>query len=176
MNRSSTKQPVFDIQRIDAQLAKWRERLIDLTKGNPLLGINRSRVSKLLVKQPELSLLFASIALHGETLKMPLVKRKAKKKKTEDTGENAEEVDQPEYILEPGDIEFDSQPKDLFRLMRRIYDNGKTTVEERGVTTLHLTFGVLSWDDPMLGESTSPLLMVPCQLESHGPNTQCVSR
>ena len=56
------------------------------------------------------------------------------------------------------------------RRLRRLYDNARTTVEERGVTTLHLTFGVLKWKDPSLGESASPLLLVPCELESFGPS------
>ncbi len=38
-----------DEKKIRAQLKKWQERLLDLTKGNPLLGLNRSRVSKLRV-------------------------------------------------------------------------------------------------------------------------------
>jgi hypothetical protein len=58
----------------------------------------------------------------------------------------------------------------LLRRLRRVYDNGRTTVEERGVTTLFLTFGTLQWEDDRLEESVSPLWMVPCQLTSRGPN------
>ncbi len=43
----------FDAERIRAQLRKWQERLLDLTKANPLLGINRSRVSKLRIVDPD---------------------------------------------------------------------------------------------------------------------------
>ena len=46
--------PQVDEKRIRAQLKKWQERLLDLTKGNPLLGLNRSRVSKLCVTAPAL--------------------------------------------------------------------------------------------------------------------------
>ena len=37
----------WDVERIRAQLKRWQERLLDLTKASPLLGINRSRVSNL---------------------------------------------------------------------------------------------------------------------------------
>jgi hypothetical protein len=42
-----------DEQKIRAQLKKWQEHLLDLTKGNPLLGLNRSRVSKLRLADPK---------------------------------------------------------------------------------------------------------------------------
>jgi hypothetical protein len=71
----------FDIQKIDAQLQKWREKLIDLTKSNPLLRINHSRVSKLQAIEPDLENLFIALVRDGKTLKMPLVKRKVKKKR-----------------------------------------------------------------------------------------------
>ena len=161
----------YDLVKIDAQLKRWRERLLCLTKGNPLLGINRSRVSKLLVSEPDSSSLFDAVVVNEKPLKMPLVKRRIKHKGGEQDEVNNDDEPQQDYVIDPGDIEFNASPKDLFRLIRRIYDNGRTTFEERGVTTLHLAFGVLNWEDQFLGESESPLLLVPCQLESRGPNS-----
>jgi hypothetical protein len=74
------------------------------------------------------------------------------------------------YEIEPGDVEFEATPVELARKLRRIHDNARTSVEERGVTTLHLTFGALSWRDDWLGDSISPIWMVPVQLISKGPN------
>ena len=74
------------------------------------------------------------------------------------------------YEVEPGDVEFAASPIELARRLRRIHDNARTSVEERGVTTLHVTFGALSWQDDWLGESLSPIWMVPAQLVSKGPN------
>jgi len=78
--------------------------------------------------------------------------------------------EQPEYRLEPGDLMFDAKPVDLARRLRRIYDNARTTVEERGIITLHLSFGMLKWEDPLLGDSISPLWLGPCELQSAGPS------
>src|ERR1019366_2458650 len=72
--------------------------------------------------------------------------------------------------IESGDVTFDAKPVDIMRRLRRIHDNARTTLEERGVTTLYLTFGTLSWKDDLLGESVSPLWMVPCEFESKGPD------
>lgn len=165
----------FDVSRIITQLKIWGERLLDLTKGNPLLGINRSRVSKLLVKSPDTTSLFKMLVLDESVIKMPLILVKKKKKRSDKLQlkieEEADVEDEPDFKVYPGDVDFEEEPKALHRLLKRIYDNGRTTVEERGVTTLHLTFGVLNWDDPILGKSSSPLLLVPCQLENNGPNS-----
>jgi very-short-patch-repair endonuclease len=78
--------------------------------------------------------------------------------------------DDLENRVEEGDLKFDGPAADLMRRLRRIHDNARTSVEERGVTTLFLTFGALHWRDDWLGESITPLWMVPCQFVSKGPN------
>ena len=158
----------FDTDRIAAQIRKWKERLLDLTRANPLLGINRSRVSKLRVTEPDVYSLFDKFIVNEEVLRMPLVRKKLELRPASliATQEHVEE----DYFIEQGDLSFEAKPIDLQRRLRRIYDNARTTVEERGVTTLHLTFGVLEWDDPALEKSSSPLWMIPCQFEYCGPN------
>jgi len=156
----------FDADRIKAQLRSWQERLLDLTKSNPLLGLNRSRVSKLRVASPPTGELFERFVLDEAELRMPLVRKRARTTLPLLEGEQEEQLLQ----VEPGDVEFEASPLDLMRRLRRIYDNGRTTVEERGVTTLFLTFGTLQWEDDRLEESVSPLWMVPCQLTRRGPS------
>lgn len=172
---STDNEEPFNIARIIAQLKIWGERLLDLTKSNPLLGINRSRVSKLRVITPDTTTLFKKLVVDEVAIKMPLIVIKRKKKKNNGGQTEIEEVKEVEVELDeivyPGDVDFEAEPKVLHRLLKRIYDNGRTTVEERGVTTLFLTFGTLKWTDPILEESISPLLMVPCQLESYGPDS-----
>src|SRR2546427_4540164 len=154
-----------DLERVRAQLRRWQERLLDLTKANPLLGINRSRVSKLRVVEPAPHKLFGDFAVPDDaTLTLPRVIKQPR-----GAGEAAGD-EGTEYRIEPGDLGFDAAPVDLHRRLRRVHDNARTTVEERGVTTLHLSFGVLRWEDPMLGESVSPLWLVPCQFETFGPS------
>lgn len=174
---TTTEGSEFDVVRIKKQLKVWGENLLDLTKSNPLLGINRSRVSKLQVKDADTSSIFKTLVLDGLPIKMPLILIKRKPIKltrwhTEsESDKDEEDKDEPKIVIHPGDIDFDSEPIVLHRLLKRIYDNGRTTVEERGVTTLFLTFGILDWNDPVLGKSSSPLLLVPCQLENRGVNS-----
>lgn len=174
---SEGPETVIDADRVRAQLRTWQQQLLDLTKGNPLLGINRSRVSKLKVVAPTAAQLWTRFAIGDEALRLPLVAHRAadapgdpaEGSSAAEDGAIAREPE-PEYTLRPGDITFEGQPVDLFRRIRRTYDNGRTTVAERGVTTLFLTFGILEWSEPALGESHSPLLMVPCHLEQTSAN------
>lgn len=158
-------EPQVDEQKIRAQLKKWQERLLDLTKANPLLGLNRSRASKLRVTSPKLVELFNSTVSESE-LRLPLALRKSQRPLLDDSEAGGDEG----YEIQPGDVEFEATAVELARKLRRIHDNGRTSVEERGVTTLHLTFGALNWRDDWLGESTSPIWMVPVKLVSKGAN------
>jgi hypothetical protein len=162
----SAAAPQFDEQRIRAQLKKWQERLLDLTKGNPLLALNRSRVSKLRIIRPEPTELFDAVAVDESEIRLPMAVRRPQQPLFDGaSGKQAEG-----YEVEPGDIEFAASPLELARRLRRIHDNARSSVEERGVTTLYLTFGILGWQDDWLGEALSPIWMVPVQLVSKGPN------
>ncbi len=63
-----------DEERIRAQIRRWQEKLLDLSRGNPLLGLNRSRVSKLAVITPPSVELYGRLTEGGGML-LPLVTR-----------------------------------------------------------------------------------------------------
>src|SRR5262245_57284573 len=63
----------IDVERVRAQLKRWQERLLDLTRGNPLLGLNRSRVSKLRVTEPTARALLRQLCLEDAPLRMPMI-------------------------------------------------------------------------------------------------------
>lgn len=155
-----------DEKKVRAQLKKWQERLLDLTKGNPLLGLNRSRVSKLRVAAPAQEEIFSHVVVGESEIRLPMALRRSQRSLPDGTEPGQADV----YEIEPGDVEFEATPVELARRLRRIQDNARTSVEERGVTTLYLTFGALSWHDDWLGESISPIWMVPAQLVNKGPN------
>ena len=158
-----------DRERVRAQMRAWQDRVLDLTKSNPLIGLNRSRVTKLRISAPDATTLFGRAVLDEATLRLPLVRKRPAVDRSEHDDLFENEAG-PELVVDPGDITFDAKPVDLMRALKRIYDNARSTVEERGVTTLHLTFGALRWRDDLFGESISPLWMVPCELERKGPD------
>jgi hypothetical protein len=108
------------------------------------------------------------LVLEGQKLRMPLVKRRkssASQRRVFDGEQQPEEL-----LVEPGDVTFEAEPLVLLRRLRRICDSARTTIEERGVTTLYLTLGALRWRDDRFGDSLSPLWMLPCELISQGPD------
>jgi len=148
-------------------MRRWQDCVLDLNKSNPLIGLNRSRVAKLFVVAPDGNSLFSTLVLNESHLKMPLVRKPGARGQERSP---ALPDESPNLIVEAGDITFDAKPPDLLRWLRRIHDNARTTLEERGVTTLYLTFGALRWKDELFGDSVSPLWMVPCEFESKGPD------
>lgn len=137
-------EPEIDLLRL--HLRRWRECLLDQSARNPLLKLEESRVSRLRVKAPDLEPLFRLLA-PGRKVRLPFAQRAG------------------------GEIAFAEDAAEVERKLRRIRDNARTSLEERGVTTLHVTLGALHFSDARLGgECAAPLWLVPCRLESHGPD------
>ena len=100
---TSSGPPVED-QKIRAQLKKWQEKLLDLTKSNPLLALNRSRLSKLQVIRPELQNLFNSAVVAESEIRLPMPVPRSQLLLREDGAQTEE------YVIEPGDVEFAQVP------------------------------------------------------------------
>src|SRR3990167_7335741 len=103
---------------------------------------------------------------YGENFHSRTIRGNSKKiQLDEDPTINTEE----EYVLHEGDINFIYQNLgDLRRKTRKIFDNSRLTLSERGVNTLYLAMGCLEWSDSMMGKSESPLVMIPCEFEYKG--------
>ena len=164
----------FNLDKINAQLRHWREKLLDLSRSNPLLTIKRSRTARLSVVSPDAKALFTKVVVETGKLKAPYVRRVTKAKDSQlTTLDTLQEVEAAgyEYKLEPGDFKFEEMtPPEIRRRLNRIYDNARTTIEERGLITLYLTLGAIHWSDDYYGESVSPLILVPCEFIYKGPN------
>jgi len=147
-------------------LKRWQERLIDVSKSNPLLGLNRSRAAKLEVESPDLSYLVKTLFTDSGAIKLPFVQKKPKKAVSTD---EEVPVEKDEYIFHEGDIDFSySNLSDLRKKLGKIHDDSQLTMNERGVNTLYLAIGCLEWEDTLMGKSESPLIMIPCNLEYKG--------
>src|SRR5438552_10294567 len=95
-----------DLEKIRLQIARWQEKVLDLTKSNPLIGLNRSRVAKLRVTNPEPAHLFARLVIEQAGLRLPLARKKAGSRASTAT---AQDTDNEElFQVEPGDLEFDA--------------------------------------------------------------------
>ena len=65
-------------------------------------------------------------------------------------------------------LDSDKPPEDLAAALRALYRRSNQDYLDRGVWVLYLAFGVLTWADEDRSRYTSPLLLVPVQLEGIG--------
>src|SRR5439155_25493785 len=96
-----TRDNPVDRERVRAQMRVWQDRVLDLTKSNPLIGLNRSRVSKLRVTAPDASTLFSRVVVEEATLRLPLVR-----KRSPGTSRDTESLfldTEPQFVIEPAD-------------------------------------------------------------------------
>lgn len=154
-------------EKLGAILKRWQERLIDVSKANPLLGLNRSRAAKLEIESKDLDKIAKVLLSDNGSIKLPFVQKKARKALQLD--EDPTVMTPEEYVLHEGDLTFLYQNLgDLRRKTRKIFDNSRLTLSERGVNTLYLAVGCLEWADSMMGKSESPLIMIPCEFKYNG--------
>src|SRR5438105_477599 len=101
-----------DLEKIRLQIRRWQEKVLDLTKSNPLLCLNCSRVAKLRVTKPAPADLFAQFVIQETELRMPLVRKKKSDKAPASETETQPPLETPEeqerkLRIEPGDLEFE---------------------------------------------------------------------
>ena len=65
-------------------------------------------------------------------------------------------------------LDTDKAPEDLAAALRALYRRSNQDYLDRGVWVLYLAFGALTWADEDQSRYTSPLLLVPVQLEGVG--------
>ena len=65
-------------------------------------------------------------------------------------------------------LDTDKAPEDLAAALRALYRRSNQDYLDRGVWVLYLAFGALTWADEDRSQYTSPLLLVPVQLEGMG--------
>lgn len=161
-------------------IERWRSRLLDLSRRNALLYFRGSRSTRLRIKAPAPPDLYDALVDRGKVLSFP-----APRRVDADSAAYAivdEEGSQTPVTERPGDLAVDyeqSSAKDVVSLQQkllRLFKNQQQQEEERGINTLHLTFGILHWREPgaeRRASETAPLVLVKVRLqrEPHGPFT-----
>lgn len=158
--------------RVDRALKEWRERLLDLSRKNPLLYLNSSKATKIRIKAPTPATLYELLVMKEKTLTFPSL-----------TGRTAEEEEVADHVSEfedasrsmreePGDLDIDytagsaRNVEELQRKLRRLEKNASASVDEQGVNTLFIALGVLEWRESQnaTGYEQAPLILLPVSL------------
>lgn len=163
------------LDRIQATLDLWKRELIEFGRRNKLLYFNSSRRTRLRLIAPAGPTLYEGLVLREKSFSfaIPAV---GSIDQAELEDDDSQAVEAPE---QRGDIEVDyetSSAKDVRALQRKLFrlrSDARTVINEQGINTLHLSFGILRWQESDASQNwvESPLVLAPVALgrEPTGP-------
>ncbi len=165
---------------VESIVEDWKAKLIDLTSRNRLLFFRPGRLSALEVLQPSVDAVFTRLVVSEKDWQFLLLDTDSDESDQLDipsdapprefTKRHPRKAHELVCRLQGSAAEESSQrrPKSttLNTVLRSLYRKSRTDYEERGITTLHLTFGMLEWQDRDDANTIlSPLVLVPVRLE-----------
>lgn len=146
------------MQNLDLKIEMWKKRLLDIDKSNKLINFKETKRTNLTITSPDLSTLYNSLVNEEKSLSFshPL--------KTI-VDENGEEVS---VSIVKGEIVTNKILNEQQKILKSLRAKSKISIEEQGINTLYLTFGMLKWDDLNNKQNnekiTSPIVLVPVDL------------
>jgi hypothetical protein len=117
------------------KLESWKKQLLDLGKRNRLINFKETKRSNITITNPGFDKVYQNIVLNEKPLKFPF----AKKIRFDESGE--EIVD----IVVNGDFETNKTLTELQKTLKALRLKAKISIEEQGINTLYLTFGMIKW-------------------------------
>lgn len=147
-----------DLQsKIKSRVEKWKTRLLDMGMRNRLLNYRETKRSNLNIVDPDFDVLYKKLLNmeHGKcfTFACPQDIREI------------DQDDETELSYTPGDIQSNRSLKEEQRTLRVLRNRAKTTIEEQGINTLYMTFGMLHWGEAAFKQDRlAPLILVPVHL------------
>jgi very-short-patch-repair endonuclease len=149
---------------INTYLAKWRDKLIDLTRRNPLLYLRPTRSSFLTISHPPLTEVFDRLVQAGKSWSfwVPPVDEEVE----EEEGAGTRSFDLQEFQPKANELVCaDHGRRSLQRILTNLYRRSHADYQDRGLRILHVVCGVLEWRETERDETVrSPLVLIPVQL------------
>src|SRR4051794_6466701 len=154
--------------KISAQLEEWKKDLINFGRNNKLLYFNTSRRTRLRLTEPGLTDLYEGLVLRDKTYSFAVPREG-----NMDLLELEAGGDDRSFTERRGDVVVDyaaSSAKDVAALQRKLFrlrSDARSTLNEQGINTLHLSLGILEWAESVASEERvkSPLILIPVSLE-----------
>ena len=134
----------------------WKKLLLDFGKRNRLINFLEGKRSNVRIMTPSFDRLWELVVANEKEIVFPY----AKKVQVDDEGEEVYET------VIKGDIETNKPIGDLQKTLKALRYKANTSIEEQGINTLYLTFGMLKWKerDDSSQVFASPVILVPVRL------------
>lgn len=139
---------------VDKKINSYREKLLDLSKRNPLINIKPKSIIEF--SEPKVSDIFTSLIENNKTLII-----------------SAQHDDKELMNYNENEVISNKTKKELSSLLYRIKHRANSSLEEQGVNILFLAFGVLTWSEKLDSEDkfVSPLILIPVELIKESINS-----
>ncbi len=143
-------------QKLHDRIEIWKKLLLDFGKRNRLINFIERKYSNVKITTPSFDSLWELVVINEREITFPY----AKKVHVDEEGEEVYET------VIKGDIETNKPIGDLQKTLKALRYKANTSIEERGINTLYLTFGMLKWKerDDSSQQFSSPVILVPVRL------------
>ena len=143
-------------QKLHNRIEIWKKLLLDFGKRNRLINFLEGKRSNVRITTPSFDRLWELVVANEKEIIFPY----AKKVQVDDEGEEVYET------VINGDIETNKPIGDLQKTLKALRYKANTSIEEQGINTLYLTFGMLKWKerDDSSQVFASPVILVPVRL------------
>ena len=143
-------------QKLHNRVEIWKKQLLDFGKRNRLINFLEGKRNNVTITSPSFDKLWDQLVINEKELEFPY----AKKVQISDDGEEICDT------IIKGDIETNKPIGNLQKTLKSLRYKANTSIEERGINTLYLTFGMLKWKDRPESSQifSSPIILVPVRL------------
>ena len=143
-------------QKLHNRIEIWKKLLLDFGKRNRLINFLEGKRNNVKITTPSFDKLWELVVVNEREVVFPY----AKKVQVDDDGEEIYEA------VIKGDIETSKPIGDLQKTLKALRQKANTSIEEQGINTLFLTFGMLKWKEHDDSEQIflSPVILVPVRL------------
>ncbi len=143
-------------QKLHNRVEIWKKQLLDFGKRNRLINFLEGKRNNVTITSPTLEKLWDQLVISEKELEFPY----AKKVQISDDGEEICDT------IIKGDIETNKPIGDLQKTLKSLRYKANTSIEEQGINTLYLTFGMLKWKEQPESSQifSSPIILVPVRL------------
>lgn len=134
----------------------WKKLLLDFGKRNRLINFLEGKRNNVTIIAPSFDRLWELVVTNEREVSFPY----AKKVQVNDEGEEIYET------IITGDLETNKPIGELQKTLKALRYKANTSIEEQGINTLYLTFGMLKWkeNDDSTQVLSSPVILVPVKL------------
>lgn len=153
-------------------LDDWKEKLLNTNRNNTLINFRETNLANCSIYNDDCNKLFIDITSSKNKKFVKLSNYVKKVNNQKDVNRIIPKDEVLEYLSENGYLNVLDQNKIIIykertsedRTLKNIFTKTKENFEERGIKTLYMAFGFLTWyptDTAFTEENNSPLLLIP---------------